>query len=137
MDLKKNQQATLEAIKSGLSNIQDLIEKTGYAERTIKSALKKLKQLKLVDETLHAIVADQLPSCEQLIEEETHDVGLPNLRTMTHLGAKVGYKFTFHTELFTIQEILKQKKIGQFVYFKIIATTAFEASAVTLTFCRS
>lgn len=131
MDLKKSEKSVLEAIESGAASIENLIEQTGYTERTVKSALNKLQEAGLVDDNLQPI-KKELPNpeewnvgagpTEESVEEfDGDEIRLPHLRKMDFLSIQEGDGFTFHNKNWVVESVIEQKAIAGKPFLKMIA----------------
>lgn len=140
MDLKQNQKSVLEAIESGAASLEKIAELSGYKERTIKSALKKLQELKLVDslqgedgEKIYFSTQEQ--DAPTQTEQPTQE-RLPHLRKLDFLKVQENDKFNFRNKVFVVLEIIQQKAIAGKPFLKMIAKSDEDEVEITVNISR-
>jgi DNA-binding MarR family transcriptional regulator len=127
MDLKKSEKTALEAIKAGAATIAKIVEETAYKERTVKAALKKLNELKLVDflegEDGEKIYFEIIQEGENIQDCE---IILPYLRKIDFLNIQEGDAFTFNNKNWVVESVIEQRPIAGKPFLKMLATTGVE-----------
>lgn len=145
MDLKKSEKTTLEAIKPGAATIVNIIEETAYKERTVKAALKKLHQLKLVDflegEDGEKIYFEMIQDCEKIADDlppcTIEEQPVAHLRKLDFLNVQEGHDFSFRGDHFFVEEIIQQKAIAGKAFLKMLATNGIKNFEFTVNLGRA
>lgn len=134
MDLKKRHKIILGLLAEEAATFETLVQKSGYAEGTVKKAIEDLVEAEEIDDvseeddpTVYFILSIETGEPSPTKTEEWDQHGrLPHLRKMNHLEVQEGDGFTFHNKTFLVESVIEQRLIAGKPFLKMLATNGIK-----------